>query len=555
VRRDGQYRSSKLRSVRNEAAADQHEVGVRRSRIIAVAVMLGVLGAALPITAALYISWTLAIDAEQDRLRSFADRTIVRANRSLAEVRNALQTISQSAVEGCSPQHIAQMRKLSFNTPSVEEIGYFEHGLLACTSWGKTEERIPQEPGDFTTADGIEVSIRMAPLVTHGKPSMALQYGAYNALVDPLRFVDVIVDPGIQLAIATDKGALISELNTTNADLMKSIIAQPRSGSNATELFAVAHGDGWMALAVETRQGMLENLRREQRLLLPIGAFIAMFIVAIVVWLSRRRLSPLGELAIAIKNREFVVHYQPIIELRSGICIGGEALVRWRRPDGSLVRPDLFIPLAEESGLIIPITDQVVAGVISDLGKELVADRSLHVAINLSAADIKTGRVLPIIKNALDEAGIDARQIWLEATERGFMDIDQAKATIILARQLGHPVAIDDFGTGYSSLQYLQGLPLDVLKIDKSFVDTIGTNAATSSVVSHIIDMAKTLDLRIVAEGVETELQARYLLGREVDFVQGWLFSKPLPASDFIAFYRRSREGRAVARLLEGVAA
>jgi sensor c-di-GMP phosphodiesterase-like protein len=288
---------------------------------------------------------------------------------------------------------------------------------------------------------------------------------------------------------------------------------------------------------------------------LPIGAFIAMFIVAVVVWLSRRRLSPLGELAIAIKNREFVVHYQPIIELRRGICVGGEALVRWRRPDGSLVRPDLFIPLAEESGLIMPITDQVVAAVISDLGKELVADRSLHVSINLSAADVNTGRILPTIKNTLDKAGIEARQIWIEATERGFMDIDQARATITRARQLGHPVAIDDFGTGYSNLQYLQGLPLDALKIDKSFVDTIGANAATSSVVSHIIDMAKALNLSLVAEGVETELQASYLIGRDVEFAQGWLFSKPLPADDFITFHRRHKEGRAVAGALKGVAA
>ena len=468
---------------------------MRRTRVIAVAVMLGVLGAALPIAGALYVSWSLALHAEQKRLSDFARSVITRANSSLAEIRGALVTISGSTEQPCSTGHIAEMRRLSFNTPSIQEIGYFEHGNLACTSWGKTEARIEYVPGDYTIDGGIEVTVRMKPLVTGGKPAMALHYGDYNALVDPLRFVDVIVDPGIQLALASETGKLIGELNAPDADLLKSIMARHQNGMTGSSLFAVAHGDGWMAIAIEPREEMLAHLRREQFLMLPIGAFVSMFIVGVVIVLSRRRLSPEGELAIAIQQREFVVHYQPIMALKSGRCVGCEALVRWRRPDGSLVSPDQFIPLAEETGLIMPITDQVIAAVVSDLGAYLVAERSMHVAINVCAADIKTGRILPVVSAALEHTGIQTRQVWLEATERGFMDIDSAKTTITLARQLGHAVAIDDFGTGYSSLKYLQGLPLNVLKIDKAFVDTIGLKTATSSVISHIIDMARTLNL------------------------------------------------------------
>ena len=522
---------------------------MHRFRSVAVAVLLGVLGAAAPIAAALYVSWALAIGAEQDRLSLFAARTILRANGSLREVRDALDVASKFDATPCSAEHIAEMRLLTFNSPAIAEIGYFEDGLLACTSWGKTEERIPKTRDDYTTASGLEVTIRMNPAVTRGKPMMAIQYGAYNALVDPLRFVDVLVDPGVQLAIATDKGALIGDLNGPDQTVVQSIAAQPRNGLNARDLFAVSRGDGWMAIAIEPRQGILQGLRREQTMMLPIGALIALFIVGIVIWFSRRRLSPLGELAIAVRNREFVAHYQPIIELKTGRCVGGEALVRWRRPDGSLVRPDLFIPLAEESGLILPITDLVLESIVSDLEAHLRADRSLHVAINVSAADMETGRVLSVIGNILKNTGIEARQIALELTERGFMDVDSAKATIAQARQCGHSVAIDDFGTGYSSLQYLQGLPLDTMKIDRAFVDTIGRNAATSSVISHMIDMAKTLNLSIVAEGVETQAQADYLLAREVEFAQGWLYSKPLPAADFIAFCRVTNEkGAANAR-------
>jgi sensor c-di-GMP phosphodiesterase-like protein len=515
---------------------------MKRSHIIIVAVVLASLGAALPMAAMLYVSWHLAVKSEQDRLALFAGRAIIRANRSLAEVRTVLRAMADSTLTPCSTAHIQQMRRLAIGSRSVEEIGYFSGGLLKCTTWGPTDSAIAQIPGDYTTSDGIDVTIRMEPLVTRAKSLMALHRGAYNVLIDPVRLVDIIADPSIRLAIATDKGALIGELNDPDRALLNSLLAQPRNGIDQRHLFAVAHGDGWMAIATEPRGDMLTSFRREQMLLLPIGAFTAAIIVALVVWLSRKRLSPLGELAIAVEKREFIVHYQPIVELKTGICVGAEALVRWQRPDGVLVRPDFFIPLAEESGLILPITDQVIDAIIRDLAAMLVADRTLHIAVNLCAGDITTGRVLSVIQNAVAPTGIRAEQIWLEATERGFVDIDAARATIAEARRLGHSVAIDDFGTGYSSLQYLQGLPLDALKIDKSFIDTIGLNAATSSVTAHIIDMAKEMNLFLVAEGVESAMQLDYLLAHDVDFGQGWLFSRPLPARDFVAFYRRSKE-------------
>jgi sensor c-di-GMP phosphodiesterase-like protein len=130
------------------------------------------------------------------------------------------------------------------------------------------------------------------------------------------------------------------------------------------------------------------------------------------------------------------------------------------------------------------------------------------------------------------------QQIWLEITERGFLDIETARATIAKARANGYAPVIDDFGTGYSSLQYPQGLPIDALKIDKSFIDTIGTEAATSSVTSHIIDMAKTLRLKVIAEGIERESKLQYLLAHKAEYGQGWLFAKAIPAEECIAFYR-----------------
>jgi sensor c-di-GMP phosphodiesterase-like protein len=143
-----------------------------------------------------------------------------------------------------------------------------------------------------------------------------------------------------------------------------------------------------------------------------------------------------------------------------------------------------------------------------DLGKLLLTDRLLHVSINPGTEDLKSGRILAVLQKAMAYTGILTRQIWLEMTERSFLEIEAARSTIVPRRELGYSIAIDDFATGYSSLQYLHGLPLDALKIDKSFIETIGRSTATSSLTPHIVDLAKALKLVIVAEGVETRSSA-----------------------------------------------
>ncbi|MFB9953228.1 EAL domain-containing protein [Rhizobium puerariae] len=514
---------------------------LRRSRVIAAAIVLGLLGAIMPIAAMAYISWAVAVGRQQNDLERVANLAIRRASKTFDDARIALDSLAYPRLPPCSPQHIARMRVVTFNTESIGEVGYFENGLLKCTSWGSEAGYVRRLPADYVTSDGLEVSMRVQPSVSTGNPVMALHYGAYGVLINPARFVDIMLDENISLALANQQGALINEVNAPDPDLVRSLAGEPQKGITSASRYAVARSKGLIAIATTPRSSLAAKLRQEQILLLPIGAFMAAFIIGIVVWLSRKRLSPLGELAIAVRNREFIVHYQPIVELASGACVGAEALVRWRRPDGSLVRPDLFIPLAEESGLIMPITDQVIEAIIADLAALLRMDRNLHIAINLCAGDVTSGRILDVLQDRLSGARIEAAQIWLEATERGFIDIDAARATLIQARERGHMVVIDDFGTGYSSLQYLEGLPMDALKIDKSFIDTIGRDSATSSVTPHIIEMAKTLDLRIVAEGVETEEQAEYLRERDVHFGQGWLFSKPLPAGEFIRYYQNAK--------------
>jgi sensor c-di-GMP phosphodiesterase-like protein len=521
----------------NDGHSTAGRCALKRSQIIILlTVLLIVVCTVLPLAGMLYFAWQRAVSDEQANLTISAQTAIQRANIVLNEARVALHALEPLTFPPCSEQHIAQMRQLTVNTRSIEEIAYFDKDGRQCSSWGQSALHDARPAVDFTTSDGLQISLRVLPASSQGKPMVAIQYQDHHALAMPARFTDVIVDPGLRLVVATEDGHVLGQLNSPDPALVKTLLTAPGAHIGDDHLAAVVRQKGMIAIVLEPRSYLFKRLHQEQLILLPVGLLIAILMIALLIWVVRRRLSPLGELALAVRKREFVVHYQPILDLNTGHCVGAEALVRWQRPDGSMVRPDHFIPLAEESGLVLPITDQVIESVVRELGPMLVAHRSLHIAVNLSASDIKSGRALGIITKTLSGTGIASSQIWLEATERGFVDVKSARSTLDKARDTGHSVSIDDFGTGYSSLSHLQTLPLDALKIDKSFVDTIGTDSATSSVTPHIIGMAKTLGLKIVAEGVETAAQADYLRNHQVDYAQGWLFAKAMPANAFIVY-------------------
>jgi len=238
----------------------------------------------------------------------------------------------------------------------------------------------------------------------------------------------------------------------------------------------------------------------------------------------------------AIRRNEIMVRYQPIIDLLNHQCIGAEALVRWRRADGEIVMPDRFIPAAERLRYTDVITDRVIDLVISELGACLSRHPGLHVAINVSPDEVSSGRILPLIEDRLKGSGICPAQIWLEVTEGQPMEFVGARATLSRARGRGFVVAIDDFGVGYSSLRYLHELSCDVLKIDRSFICGISSEGAAHPILGCIIDIATTLGMKLVAEGVETEAQVRYLAAAGVQYAQGWYFSRPRSFEDFIDY-------------------
>ena len=240
----------------------------------------------------------------------------------------------------------------------------------------------------------------------------------------------------------------------------------------------------------------------------------------------------------ALERRELKLYYQPVVEVRAQRAVGVEALLRWDHPDQGLVAPQRFIPVAEESGLIIPIG----AWVLHEACRQLRRWQTNRfgavqgaVEVNLSARQVDDPEIVATVEHILAETGLAPSDLTLEITESALMS-DAASALEVLRalKALGVTLAIDDFGTGYSSLSYLQRFPLDILKIDKTFVDELGTSAGASEIVAAVIKLAHALGLQVVAEGVECESQLAELDRLDCDFAQGYLFSRPVPAHELV---------------------
>ena len=244
-----------------------------------------------------------------------------------------------------------------------------------------------------------------------------------------------------------------------------------------------------------------------------------------------QRLQLENELAHALERDQFKLAYQPVVELETNHIVGFEALLRWEHPELGAVMPDQFIPIAEENGMIIPIGRWVLRTACHTAARWL-GDHpgELTMAVNLSARQLASAELFHHVQDALQSAGLDSSALVLEMTETALVqDPILAAARLHQLRTLGVRLAIDDFGTGYSSLSYLRQFPVDILKIDRSFINTITDRDKVPAIVRGLLDLARTLELETIAEGIETDAQLEQLREQRCQLGQGYLFARPLP--------------------------
>jgi sensor c-di-GMP phosphodiesterase-like protein len=366
-------------------------------------------------------------------------------------------------------------------------------------------------------------------------PSLVLSY-----IGDEGRELNFLMDP--QLLASTlegtvmDPGATMRLTSAHGAELVA--VGQSASSPDQRIIEASATSDrfGTRLVLRTPRAWALRWFNPAMQVLVPIALIGAGLVTFLVGMLTSRHGGLDEELRRGIEADEFEAHYQPTIEIATGACIGAEVLMRWKHPQSGYIRPDLFVAAAEASGLIDQLTIAQIKRVVVEMSPVLREHPHLHLGINLTAQHLSRSDSPALLRSYFSEATIPPKNILLEATERQAMEGDDPRRVMGQLRAEGFEIALDDFGTGYSSLSYLSEFKFQYLKIDASFIRRIGRDSVNTSVLDAIIEMGKALNVKLIAEGVETRDQAMFLHAKGVQYAQGWLYAKALPPDEFRSF-------------------
>ena len=506
--------------------------------------LAAVLSATLLMAGSLFVAIHQVEQNESEEMNAQGERFLARLEQLFGQLRESLDDLEAQPLRGCDAEMIATLQQLTFNYRFVYEAAYMDSSRI-CSNRPRQEGlsliRSPDIKGPTysywlnTTTEPDEN--RAALMLGRGNFRVATSRGHLTDMVD--------LSPGSSLLVVLDHGArAIPVLGASQ--IWPPVEAWPPRNRDALQITQArliyrmpTDNPEYQLVLITPRTGM--HIPTVWWWLLPASLVLGICVGFLVYLLVCQRQSLDAELTGAIRRGELQVLYQPIFDLNSRNCVGAEALLRWRRPDGTLTSPDLFIPMAENTGQIRQMTDFVLQRLLEQLGQLLRANPHLYISVNLAACDVTVPRIGQVMARLLTLHRVAARQIAFEVTERGLVDVVVARENLQSLRDVGHQVLIDDFGTGYCSLAYLQTLPVDCLKIDKAFIDALGHDAASSGVAPHIIHMAQSLHLKVIAEGIEHEAQAEFLSSEGVKFGQGWLFAHALSAVQFIELITRGR--------------
>lgn len=484
--------------------------------------------------------WEESISAEEARVEALARDLGERAELIVVGARDMLDGFNQSLVPRCSETHLRTMHEEAISKPWIRAIGYWQAADRLCGVGFIQAIELKPSRADRIYDTGVIAWWPSSQTEVGGVQLFLVRYGDHDVAIDPRMLLDSVPEPGRYAGLWIEGLPMTSTAGAPEIPSPESVplgLTVDREGNRMVSRFTLGTIFPIDIVAVEAIDQFWSRYLVPMLLVVAAGILLAISWVYSLLRYSRHRFSLSTQLRDALQEGRIKAQYQPIVDLVSHQCIGAEALAWWLRDDGDLVAADTFIPIAESAGLLPDITLAVLRSIIDDLGDLLRENPGLVVSINLASEDLASSRFLSALGEMLAKADLTASSIKLEITERSMINTDISRNLISAFRKRGHQVAIDDFGTGYSSLAYLQTFELDTLKIDKSFVDVIGTEAVTKHVIGHVIDMAKSLDLDTVAEGIETIQQASWLIEHGVTHGQGFLYSRPVLARDFYDYY------------------
>jgi sensor c-di-GMP phosphodiesterase-like protein len=513
---------------------------MKRARKIRILVALAatLLAACCGVGAGYVLGGGLALRQAKHQIQEDAAGLIAEEIATLREAFATMEKMHSSPYPYCSAAEIGYFRKLLFQTDYLSDAGRMRGGIIDCSSV-LGHANLPREPLKpvIVMGSGVRVYRETSPLQVRNKPTFGLQVDDLYVVINsntgrpegspPFHFILTVIP-----ALHRSPVRLLSTSPQPNDALFT---REGLSRKRDTLYFTLCTSD---TLSCVTTYTTISQALRADRSLLRIcmalgGLTGALFGVILSIFYRRNR-SMEQQLRRAIRKDKLRVEYQQIVSLASGRIVGAEALARWTDEDGFAVGPDIFIKIAEERGFVGAITRLVMRHVLRDFAATFRSHPDFQLSINVAATDLADPRFLPMLEHALKRAGVAARSVAIEITESSTARYEAAIAAILLLHQRGHSVHVDDFGTGYSSLSYLHDLAVDAIKIDRTFTQSIGTEAVTAGILPQILAMAEALNLQVIVEGIETSQQAEYFAAQAQPILgQGWLFGRAVTSEEF----------------------
>jgi len=507
--------------------------------------------ALLPAALLVWLSWRLERRALRDDLEARARSAAAVTDAFLSSVEGFLSHVGNDWDGGCGPATAGTLRSAIGLGLAVRDAALLDGDFSTACRVGAPPAPLPATVREALLREGRALwsgpgngAVLFAQSLPRGAGQLTFDGGRLSRALAPVaageRFAaDVEGAAGTVLRIEAG-GAEPPGGTSAPLRLVGRLV-----GVRQEEAEAACAGGGIRVRVRATPAAQLAAWGETLPLLVAVGLGFGAGAAALVLLAGSPGAAFTRQLRGALRRGEMEVRYLPVVDVRSGRCVGAEALLRWRHSRQGLLSPDLFIALAEETGLVVPITDWLMRRVARDLPDGLPEPSAFHVSINLAGAHLRDRGTVAAILDAFEGSSLGPGSLVFEVTEREFIEDEQGTARHVLEalQAWGAKVALDDFGTGYSNIATLRRFRLDHLKIDKSFVEGIGTGSVAETVIDAIVDLGQRLEMTVVAEGVESPEQVDYLLARGVHLFQGFHFSLPLTLRELVRFV----EGRAAA--------
>jgi sensor c-di-GMP phosphodiesterase-like protein len=504
-------------------------------------VIVALLAVAAPVFIAISMARNLSLDAESNSSLLYALDVLHRSEVTATQTGQGITRLVEAGFsDPCSDASIELMRQIDLSSSYLQTIGYVQDEHLLCSSLGRhSSPGLALGPVVHLTENNVALRDNVSFPFAPDNFFIVLEANGYAGVIHKDLPLDTTTHQQDVLLAVYSRGNL--QQLTSRGKIKPSWMQREIKGGSTTFIddgyvVSVVLSETYLigAVAAIPLRYLVNRTRSFSLLLIPIGLIAGAVLSFFVNRVTKTQFALPAVMKAALKRHEFFLLYQPVVDLNTGLTVGAEALLRWQRANGEMVRPELFIRVAEDSGMIQQITARVIKLMEVDAHDLFRKHKDFHLALNISAADCHSDATVKLLDELMKVTAAKPNNLVLEATEGSFVDHQLANLVLRQLRDRGINVAIDDFGTGFSSLSVLGKLEVDMLKIDRSFISTLGMETPTSNVVLNIIRMAQDLNLAMIAEGIETREQADALRKLGVQFGQGWLYGRPRPMNELL---------------------